>query len=144
MPGNFIVSTEDTLSGTTETNILYILNLSTNTVNLSNIRLTGTSLDAGVGTTFRVYVDPTVTNNGTSLSITSLDFADGMVSSMKAYLTPTVSSKGTKVNTFSVISSGSYLVDTLNWFLLHGHSLLITAQVNTASKGIAVNISWSE
>lgn len=144
MPGNFLVNTEITLSTTNETNVLYVVNPSANTSKLFGIILTGTSLYNSTGVTFRIYVDPVVTANGTSLSIISKNFVDGGTSSMNVYSGPTATSKGTKISTFSVITSESYTLNTTNWYLSHGHSFLVTAQLNTSNKGLGINMSWNE
>ena len=144
MSGNFIVSVEASLSNTNETNILYVSNPSINTKQLSGIQLIVTSLSNSSNITFRIYVDPVLTTSGTSLIPFSQNFVDGTMSSMNVYSFPISTSKGTKINTFSVATSTSNLLNTSNWYLLHGHSFLITAQTNTSNKGLAINISWSE
>ena len=144
MAGNFIVNSEIILSTTNETNVLYVVNPATNTNKLSGITLTGTSLYNSTSITFRVYVDPIVTNSGTSLPILSKNFIDGNVSSMNAYLSPTVTSKGTKISIFSVVTSESDTLNTINWYLSHGHSFLVTAQLNNGNKGLGISMSWSE
>ena len=144
MAGNFIVNEEITLTSTNETNVLYVLNPSANTKQLYNISLTGTSLDTSVALTFRVYSNPTVSSNGTSVTPVSRNFVDGNTSSMNVYSSPTVTSKGTKISTFSVVTSGSFELDTSSWYLFHGNSFLITIQAATSNKGAALNMSWSE
>lgn len=144
MSGNFIVNVESILSTTNETNILYISNPSASTSHMSGIRLTGTSLENSANITFRIYIDPIITSNGTTVIVISRNFITGSTSSMNVYSIPSTTSKGTKVSIVSVAASGSYLVDMVDWYLSHGHSFLVTAQINTSNKGLALNLSWSE
>jgi hypothetical protein len=144
MAGKFIVNLEAVIATNVETTVLYLSNPIPNARQMGGILLVGNSLDTGVNTTFRVYIDPTVTNNGTPVGITSTTFGDGNTSLMAAYSSPVVTSKGTKISTFSVPASQADLCNTVGWYLPPGHSFLITAHVSNNNKGLSVNASWSE
>jgi hypothetical protein len=98
---------------------------------------------------FRLYLDPTVTANGTAVTISNLYSTSSPAASvMTAFSSPTVTANGTKLGVYAVATQGNdtcLMPQHLTRILDPGHSWLFTQAgiVNGASTGI-VQLEWIE
>jgi hypothetical protein len=137
----------------TETPILLIKNPNGSSVTLKVLQLI-LGLLASVGSAtgnnsvFRLYLDPTITVNGTVVTISNLYSKTGAPASvMTAFSSPTVTANGTKLGAYTVASQEGalFLPQSLTRLLDPNHAWLITqtAIVNGASTGV-VQLEWIE
>jgi len=102
----------------------------------------------GNNSIFRLYLDPTITTNGTALTINNLySQTSPPASVMAAFSSPTIAVNGAKLASYSVDSqSGGFLLPQSGTRLLDpNHNYLITQQgiVNGASTGLIL-LEWIE
>ncbi len=144
----YFFATAEVASGTlgAETPVIYFKNPSSSGLEVSGpIGIAADIITKGSNALFRLYVNPTVSNNGTALPLTVQDQADTSTSLMNVYSSPTVSSKGTLIKHFSVGSnSNSFDLDTEQLVIDPGYSFLITVVGPTLGSTVAIDLSWLE
>lgn len=99
--------------------------------------------DENIGATYRVrlYLDPTITANGTALTPVNARQVGTVAVSSTTYRSPTVSANGTLVFVTNV-TIGNNLVDAGSILLDENHNYLVTVQTdNTANFNLLVNFS---
>jgi hypothetical protein len=129
-----------TLSNTTETPILYVLNAST-TVSafVSQLALNAEGTDDVI--TYRVYIASTGVSSGTTATPHNTRPANANISQITAKLSPTVSGNGTRLQTF-VMGFNAQTTPNPMIILDPGQSLLITGQAATTATAIASIIHY--
>lgn len=97
---------------------------------------------------FRMYLNPTITLDGTSETVTPLDVGNGDSSGITVFSSPTIAARG---NTFfDVIVPSGIAGSTLpivfppGFNLRASQNLLITAIGDAASRVASINIVWEE
>lgn len=95
---------------------------------------------------FRLYIDPTVTSNGTILTPVGMRQNGQNTVVSQHYSSPAVSSMGSMFNSVVIGTDIAYKVIDSHFsiWIEPGHSMLITTQVTFASYESAVSISFSE
>lgn len=99
--------------------------------------------DENIGATYRVrvYLDPTITANGTSLTPVNARQVGTVAVSSTSFRSPTISANGTLLFVTNV-TIGSNLIDQGSVLLDENHNYLITIQTdNTANFNLLVNFS---
>jgi hypothetical protein len=137
----------------TETAVFLIKNPNASGKNLKLLNLImGLSPSVGSATgnndVFRLYVDPTITTNGTALTVSNLNSETSPPATvMTAFSSPTIAANGTKLAAYDVSSSGGSTLIPQGGTRILGpnHSWLITQTgvVNGASTGVIV-LEWVE
>lgn len=138
----------------TETAVFLVKNPSGSGKKLKlNLMLLGLLQSVGSATgnqdAFRLYLDPTITANGTALTINNLYSQTGAPATvMTAFFSPTVTANGTKLGTYAVSTqgNGTAIVPQAGTRILDpNHNWLITQTgiVNGAATGI-VQMEWIE
>jgi hypothetical protein len=138
---------------TTETPIFLLKNPNASGVTLKVMQfilglLASVGSATGNNAILRLYLDPTITANGTALTISNLASKTGVPASvMTAFSSPTITANGTKLGAYSLASQEGSLFLPQNFTRLLGsnHNWLITqtAIVNGTSTGV-VQIEWIE
>jgi hypothetical protein len=101
------------------------------------------SLTASNNVVIKVYVNPTVTGNGTPLSPVNNRVAYGNNSKGLLTSAPSVSANGTLVNIISsqsLINAQSNILTVLD----NAQSLLVTATASSASTSVETLLGWYE
>jgi hypothetical protein len=134
-------------SGTSETDAILIINPSGSGKNfyLKNIMISGMNTVA-VRTRVRVYQNPTINNNGTSLTIRNRNIGSGLPASVGlAYYTPTISNRNIQEFELSVQESNTIEHDfALGQIMYANNSLLITIQNDGTNKLVGITFVWAE
>lgn len=147
------------LASTSEAPLFLLINTSTN-LKLARLRrwifgapifqAPGT-LGTTVGTDniYRLYLNPTVTGNGTSITVNNMrQTAKNIVSStLTAFKQPTVSGNGTLLMSLDVITGGSapFIVqENFSRWLEPGSTFLVTAQQNNTASKVSLYAEYME
>jgi len=133
---------ENTLS-TVEIGLLWIVNLSTNTRNLTLDAIFLNSPD-NIGINYRFYINPVVTSSGTLLLIgnNNTAFAPNPAGA-QAFQEPTTTSFGIKL--LELTTSDSLIFEAnQRLILVPGTSLLVTGVATGANRDYGVTIGWVE
>lgn len=142
----FHVSTNrQALTGTTEVAFFYFKNPSGSGKNAEIYRIDYSPiLDVGDNTTYRLYLDPTVSADGTGLTEIGNRQTGQNAAVVTAFFAPTVSANGTLLKT--IIPYGATLESPYNGSLIvePNHSVLITRQISASGTLGGVNVEWRE
>lgn len=138
-----------TAIGTTELPVVLFRNPSGSTRTIKIKRIIGNnSHTVTSGIRFRVYVNPTVSVNGTALTGVALDVGSGNSPSADAFRSPTVSANGSQI---ADITAPSFLSGTsVDLIAVDGiqlranNTLLITAVADGTSRVANITIWWEE
>lgn len=133
--------------GTSETDSILITNPIGSGKTLYFSGLSITPVTNGRTFTPRLYINPTITTNGTSLTKSSVVLQGTPPVSVSAvYSLPTISDRGTKIKVFSSgqFQDTSNLIQTNTLCLAEGYSVLMTNLASSVNSSYAVNITWSE
>lgn len=133
--------------GTAQTDTLLITNPagSGKLLYLSGISIT--PVTNGRTFTARLYINPTITANGTLITRSSVQVTTTPpTSAVNVYSLPTISARGTLVRTYS---SGQFqdtanLVQTNLMVISAGRSVLLTNLASSTNSDYAINLAWSE
>lgn len=101
------------------------------------------TVDENIGATYRVriYLDPTITTNGTSLTPVNARQVGTVAVSSTTFRSPTISANGTLVFVTNT-TIGNNLIDSGSILLDENHNYLITIQTdNTAGFNVLLNFS---
>jgi hypothetical protein len=138
---------------TTETPIFLIKNPNASGVTLKVIQfimglLASVGSATGNNAILRLYLDPTITSNGTALTISNLASKTGAPTSvMTAFSSPVIAANGTKIGAYALASQEGTLFVPQNFTRLLGanHNWLITqtALVNGTATGV-IQLEWIE
>lgn len=135
------------LTGTTETAFFYFQNPngSGKTAKIYNIEFGPTLGNNYV--TYRIYLNPTVTANGTGLTETGNRQTNQASTVVNTFLIPTVSSNGTLLKT--IVNSGlsgstREVLYNFGFWIEANNSLLITRTLSANATIGGVNIMWAE
>jgi hypothetical protein len=149
----FSVIAEVLPATTAETPVFLIKNPNASGVTLKVLQfLMGILASVGSATgnnaIFRLYLDPTITTNGTALTISSLYSKTGASTSvLTAFSSPTIAANGTKLGAYTIASQEGTLFIPQNLTRLLGpnHSWLITqtSTVNGTATGV-IQLEWVE
>jgi hypothetical protein len=106
---------------------------------------TGTNVSTN-NNIYRIYVNPTVSDNGTPLTPVCLNInGENRASAMQLFTVPTVSANGTRMMN---IIQGATSMDVIAFpyvAILHsGQKLLITVRPNTTGVTYSMNFFWIE
>ncbi len=95
---------------------------------------------------FRFYLNPTVTANGTPLVSNSLNYtASPTISAMQLFSVPTISNNGTILMNFIVGATSTLLVPFEKELIIdEGKQLLINVRPNTTGVTFTVVVFWIE
>jgi hypothetical protein len=135
--------------GTTELPVVYFRNPSgsSRTVKIRQI-IANNSHTVSSGIRFRVYVNPTVSANGTALTEVALDIGSGNTPSADAFSSPTVSANGSQIADLSaaafLTSTSVNLVPSDGLQLRANNTILITAVADGSSRVANITIWWEE
>lgn len=95
-------------------------------------------------TTFRVYVDPTVTANGTSRTPINKRVGNATTPVAQVFTEPTVSAFGNRVNN-SIVVAGVFAIEEASTLqLLENHSLLFTVEPSVNNTECTATLDWAE
>lgn len=135
------------LTGTTETAYLYFKNPNASGKNAKILAFTlGPTLGNNY-VTYRFYIDPTVSANGSAVTINGNRQTGQNSSIINAFTGPTVSANGTLFDTYvnSGLSGSTIYVD-VNFCLWvePNHSLLVTRQLSANATIGGVSVKWTE
>lgn len=138
-----------TAIGTTELPVVYFRNPSgsSRTVKIVKI-LANNSHTVSSGVRFRVYINPTVSANGTALTEVALDVGSGNSPSADAFSSPTVSANGNQIADITapafMIGPSIELVPANGLQLRANNTLLITAVADGSSRIANISVWWEE
>lgn len=109
------------------------------------IRIYGCSI-TNVACMFRLYVDPTITSNGTALSVNPGLVGNPTASIASAFKLPTTTSFGTLYDSYIISqnSVGSPIQENQVLQLPPGHNWLITAAPGSNSRLVDISLKWIE
>jgi hypothetical protein len=144
LPSNFIVGLPSTtVAGTSESPFFWMKNPTSSGVQIQNSYVKLSSLTAAVSAILKLYLNPTISTNGTPYTPVNLGAAFSVSSAVQAYTIPTASSNGTY---FGGISSVNFQVAIfpLSFILLPGNSFLATITLSTGSSNVLYENSWQE
>lgn len=141
----FIAATPvSTTAGTSEVPILLLSNPIANKTSMFAAVRKFSCQTTGVSILFRVYINPTITSNGTTITPVNLRInPNSPTSVMTAFLSPTASSNGTYVTGLPVAAFSTAISNVLQ-ILDPGASVLITAQASSAGTSLEVEQVWYE
>lgn len=95
---------------------------------------------------FSMYLDPTITNNGTSATISNGRQTGAVATVATAFTLPTLSALGTKID--EVVTqqnnSPSFMPDDGSFILDPNHNIVITANPASNNRAVRIGIKWSE
>ena len=128
--------------------IIFFKNPSNSGKNVLITRFLIDVITKGGQSTVRIWSNPTVTINGTSVAINNnfLGGPSNVSSIVNAYSVPTVTYKGTRLrsiscgkdsNSFTLATDGSFIIAPNN-------AVLITAQPEANDRIVALTLSWKE
>lgn len=147
----FSISYEWANVGTSEKNLMYILNPTGSGKNLVVMRIHFSNYDSVSSlTTLRVYANPTITVNGTALTIINRKIKTSPISSvMDAYYDPTTSDLGSLLTTGTTAggaaSGNSLILDIDGGIVLEPNNrLLLTGKADGTNRDTAVTVVWGE
>lgn len=146
--GNYFqASSGSTSTGSVgETAYFYLKNdvANTKTVVISKFVLSGANSTGGI-TTYKFYMNPTVTVNGTAVTISGARQAGQNTASAAAYKLPTVSANGTLFSSVLVPYSTPAEVqkDFVRW-IEPGNSLLVTSTQSVFGGNSGVDVEFIE
>jgi hypothetical protein len=103
------------------------------------------TVSGSVNASFRHYMNPTITSNGTALTIVPIvaDAVTGTTSQAQLFLKPTLSSNGTYFRNVLVGPTQTIFSD-IPIVLFPGKSLAINMRGNSASAFVSTNVIWTE
>lgn len=132
-----------TVAGTSESPFFYVLNPGSSGKQL-RVGHIFSAIDSNTARSVqKVYFNPTVTVNGTSVPIQNM-LIGGISSSMSAFSQPTVSSNGTFLLVSVVPTSNVPVILERKLILSPGQSILVTIQNSINNTPSSVEISWVE
>lgn len=148
----FIYALRSTIAGTTETNLLYLLNPSANSgasgggnqniglfLNLRRV----TSVTASQSILLNFYLNPTVGTNGTAQTPVSARPAFALSSKMSLFSAPTSSANGTLIGSI-MASAQSSQQNNFMMVLDPGQSMLVTVIAGAANNVAVTELGWYE
>lgn len=145
----FCVTTNDITSGAVggaETAQFLISNPSNSNKRMKIYQITlGTNVSTN-NNIFRMYANPTVTSNGTSLTPVCLH-VDGQstASSINVYKVPTVSANGSLMMNYIAPATSTVVIPCNHKIIIEkGQKLLITVRPNTTGVTYSINCFWIE
>lgn len=145
----FSVSTTlNMASGGSDNALILIKNLTANTKKLFIIDVfAGCSSAASVTVIFKIFSNPTVSANGTTLTISNRYRKTSPAATvMEAYTLPTVSASGVQISSF-VNGQGANAVNVITGFQLvidPNQTLLVTGAPTSNNKEAVITVVWSE
>jgi hypothetical protein len=108
--------------------------------------ITGVNV-TNVASNFKVFINPTITTNGTSVTPVSLNIGGGAPASVMLLTTlPTVSASGTVIYTY-VSGQNSYSVNYIDDFSIRvnaNNSILITGDPASNNREAVITLVWME
>lgn len=95
-------------------------------------------------TIIRVYMNPTITTNGTAMTVAKLRSSLGIPSVVQAFYSPTISARGTLMTTY-MITTGTFTRELdLARFMEENATLLFTAQPTNTTTPHTFSAAWAE
>ena len=133
------------ISGTTETAYLYLKNPSGSAKSIMITHFKFGTDSASCRSLLRIYGNPTVSANGTSLTIANTKIMSSTPSSsMEAYRSPTVTANGGVLN-LDISPANSPSKGLNRWYFVEpGNSLLVTVDNSQANADSFADIYWIE
>lgn len=146
---SYFLSSVETISGSAsvETPLVYINNPIDSGVALDGIEIGVNLLDTSNSAIFRLYLNPTIAEDGlgTSLTIYPQLQGDTTTSQIQVSYNPTVSSNGIVAKHFSIASNSSSPEFDLEEFgVSAGYSFLITCTSFVSSAPLSIDLYWAE
>lgn len=96
----------------------------------------------------RVYINPTVSADGTGLSEVALDIGSGNTAGAEAFSSPTISANGTQVLDLIVLGGASAIDEKYDFTegtqLRANNSILVTAVSDGSNRIANVSLVWEE
>jgi len=143
----FVATTNNiTVPNANETVFILIKNPSSSgkTARLHRLTIGSDENQANKMAFYRIYRDPTITNNGTALNINNLKKGAG-ASALTAFKLPTISANGTLLavgNAGAVVQSTDYM--DLGNLISSGENILITIDATASNFDFFVTAYWEE
>ena len=96
--------------------------------------------------TYKLYLNPTITSNGTSLTINATKQSSPPSTVATAFYLPTISSNGTLIDTYVIgqNSTGVQIKDDLIQQLDSNNNWLITADPGSNNRAVDISLKWQE
>lgn len=140
----FASSNVVTTGVSTEAAFFLLRNVNGNTKNIRIGRMVFCSPSSG-NTIYRVYIDPTITLNGTALTVTGARQSGQNASQGTAFTTPTVSANGTRIKAVNLPTGTDFILDMDHGLWLEpNHSLLVTSTQSLIGGLSGVDAEWVE
>jgi hypothetical protein len=134
-----------TVSGQLETDFLLINNPTGNTINLEIHTLMYTYSKGSGLALVKIYAQPTITTNGTSIGINKMKLNGSTSSIATSYYNPTISARGTLRRVFGASSAGSALIEyDLGLIIPPTYSLLYTVVPAANNADHSIYLDWAE
>lgn len=141
-----ISTTQNMDSAGTDNPLVYIKNPSASGKVLYLYRVVlGLKVENNYGL-FKIFKNPTVTADGTSLTKTNRNIGDSNTSSMEAYYLPTVTSNGTEILSYinAANANSVEILKDFSIFVQAGNSVLITGDPKSNGRPAVITAVWAE
>lgn len=141
----FYATTSGTASGAaSEVSYFYLKNVNTNTKSVRIKKITLSAPQSG-GTSYKFYIDPTVTANGTSITIVGGRRTSQNSVQATAFTLPTTSARGTIFKYVDLAVSDTFTIDfDYALWIEPNHSLLISSTQSLLGGLSGVECEWVE
>jgi len=142
----FTVTTDlQNISGQLETALLYIKNPSGSGINIETTKFLVGGDSSSSRAVYRVYDNPTVTADGTSLTIRNTLISDSPQASIcEAYMLPTVTDFGALLNMAIAPSNSPSRGINRHYYIHPGHSILVTTANSVSNVKTFSDCYWLE
>lgn len=115
------------------------------TVKLRKLIYSNSHTVAGSWIRFRVYMNPTITSDGTALSEIALDVGSGKTASATTFLSPTISANGSLVLDLMCLAGQQSELDASDGVQLRANnSMLVTVVADGTSRIANLSCVWEE
>lgn len=141
------ITDEITPSSANEEAVILIKNPSGSGLNLFLREFFVSALAPDFSTIIRIYANPTITTDGTTLAITNFRIGSVATSGMTAFTFPTVSANGTILLISSILKAitAESLKDVgFSRVLEPNNNLLLTLENSATNRDAAITLSWKE
>jgi hypothetical protein len=134
-----------TVSGSSEVDFCLVTNTGTNTRSLELHNLSYLYSKGSGMSVLKIYAQPTITANGTSVAVNKMKLNGTTTSGMLIYHTPTISNRGTLRRFIGASSTGSTVTEyDLGLVIPPGYSYLFTVVPAANNADHALYMDWGE
>jgi hypothetical protein len=145
--GFSVITPDITISSSAESDLFIVRNpnASGKLIRFNEFMMTARKGTGQVVGDFRVYRNPTITANGTSVAIQKIKPSQSASSVCSAYHSPTISARGTLINKFSIdVNHTEHRLISLGRYLEANNNQLITFEPQTGGTIISFFANWIE